>query len=47
MNNNQTTETIRIGKYTVNIIEENQPSEAAIQNTNRKVNETMNKRIAS
>lgn len=37
---------IKIGKYTVTIIEENKPSEAAIQNTNRTVNEIMNKKSA-
>ncbi|MEK4406684.1 hypothetical protein MKZ26_20170 [Sporosarcina sp. FSL K6-6792] len=36
-------ETFKVGKYTVHIVEENEPGESAIRNTNRKVNEIMNK----
>lgn len=34
--------TVQIGKYTIHIVEVNKPSEAAIRNTNRKINEIMN-----
>lgn len=40
---NQKKKTMKIGKYNIQIIELNEPSEEAIRNTNRKVNEIMNK----
>ena len=41
MQNNENVFTYKIGKYTIKVIEENKPSERAIEMTNAKINEAL------